>query len=103
MRIETHTRLMASEALVTKFTQHQEGDQYLTREAIRKSYIFSTSIISKPRLYFMVTYGLVIYSTVTDLSCFHCDARNLTECLEIGESKPCLDSQQSCMVSIMLQ
>ena len=47
----------------------------------------------------MVTNGLVIYSTATDLSCFHCDARNLTECIEIGETKPCLDSQQSCMVS----
>jgi len=34
------------------------------------------------------------------LSCFHCDAANMTHCEEIGEVKPCQDNAQSCMIEL---
>ena len=34
------------------------------------------------------------------LSCFHCDAANMTHCEAIGEMKPCMDNAQSCMIEV---
>merc|ERR1712037_943195 len=36
----------------------------------------------------------------TGLSCFHCDAANMTECQEIGEQKACADNAQVCMIEV---
>ena len=36
----------------------------------------------------------------TGLSCFHCDAANMTHCEAIGEMKPCMDNAQSCMIEV---
>ena len=43
------------------------------------------------------------YSTVvpeTGLSCWHCDAANMTECESFGKQKNCLDNAQSCMIEV---
>ena len=32
------------------------------------------------------------------ISCWHCDAKNMTHCMDIGEEKPCPENAQSCMV-----
>merc|ERR1711990_1242692 len=32
------------------------------------------------------------------ISCFHCDAANMTHCMDIGEMKACPENAQSCMV-----
>jgi len=34
------------------------------------------------------------------LSCFHCDAANMTECAAIGEQKACADNAQVCMIEV---
>ncbi|CAG5113072.1 Oidioi.mRNA.OKI2018_I69.chr2.g7217.t1.cds [Oikopleura dioica] len=36
----------------------------------------------------------------TGLSCWHCDAKNMTECESIGEQKECADNAQVCMVEV---
>merc|ERR1719361_1068389 len=35
-----------------------------------------------------------------EISCFHCDAKNFTECYEIGMNKPCRPNQGTCMIEI---
>lgn len=37
---------------------------------------------------------------MTGLSCFHCDAMNMTHCEDIGATKPCPENAQSCMIEI---
>ena len=32
------------------------------------------------------------------ISCWHCDAANMTHCMDIGMEKPCPENAQSCMV-----
>lgn len=34
------------------------------------------------------------------LSCWHCDASDIFSCLQTGQSKTCLDNEQSCQVEI---
>jgi hypothetical protein len=47
----------------------------------------------------------VIYAPTTAvpetvLSCWHCDAANITECESVGKQKDCLDNAQSCMIEV---
>ena len=38
---------------------------------------------------------------IAAVSCFHCDAANMTHCEQIGEEKPCLaDVPMACMVEV---
>ena len=34
------------------------------------------------------------------ISCWHCDAVNMTECDNIGAMKPCLGENQVCMIEV---
>jgi len=36
----------------------------------------------------------------SDISCWHCDAVNMTECDNIGAMKPCLGENQVCMIEV---
>merc|ERR1711970_716577 len=36
----------------------------------------------------------------TGVSCFHCDAKNMTHCRDIGEMKMCPENSLSCMVEV---
>ena len=35
-----------------------------------------------------------------EISCWHCDAVNMTECDSIGAMKPCLGENQVCMIEV---
>ena len=35
-----------------------------------------------------------------EVSCWHCDAANMTECDMIGEMKPCLGENDVCMIEV---
>merc|ERR1712210_249059 len=39
----------------------------------------------------------------SDISCWHCDAVNMTECDMIGAMKPCLGENQVCMIEVRKQ
>ena len=47
-----------------------------------------------------VTFDYEDFVPDLDLSCFHCDAKNMTHCLDIGESKPCAKNAQTCMIEV---
>lgn len=53
--------------------------------------------IAKFAIAFLTVKGQTILPV---LNCFHCDAKNITHCDEIGMMKPCLDNEQTCMIEL---